>query len=105
MDKRILIGLIVLLLVVSPVSALLTDGLVSYWGLDSDTDPEPDSAGSNDGAFVDNPTYTSDGKIDGAYILDGNDYLDCGNDSSLRPDSSDFSISAWVKTNSSDTVQ
>jgi hypothetical protein len=45
------------------------------------------------------PTYTNDGKLNGAFNFDGiNDYIDLGNNSALRFINK-FTISTWVKSN------
>ena len=49
-------------------------------------------------ALLDTPTWTSSGKSGSALVFDGtDDYVDCGNDSSLDMGTSDFTIEAWVK--------
>lgn len=75
--------------------SLLT-GLISYWKFDTNNSTQPDSHGSNDGT-VTGATYTSSGKIGGAYSYNGtSDFIDCGNDSSLDL-TGDYSISGWFK--------
>ncbi|MBW2984913.1 LamG domain-containing protein, partial [Candidatus Woesearchaeota archaeon] len=57
----------------------------------------------NNGTVI-NATWNSTGGYDGkgAYMFNGsNDYINCGNDSSLQFGSGNFTLSAWVKTESS----
>jgi len=68
-------------------------GLVSYWNMDTDGSV-PDSVGSNDGTIT-GATYTSSGKIDGAYSFDGNDYVTVTD--SVDFHTTNFSMSFWVK--------
>ena len=56
------------------------------------------SSYNNNGSFVNGSTgnWTTDGKWNGAMSFDGqNDYVDCGNDSSLNP-TDEITISAWI---------
>lgn len=74
--------------------SLLTN-LVAYYKLDGNAN---DSTGSHNGS-ISGATYTSSGKILGAYLFDGsNDYI-----STFSPNfgSSSFSISFWFKTSTS----
>lgn len=73
----------------------LEPNFIGWWELDeSEGDTAYDSAGNNDGAIT-GATWTS-GQIGGALEFDGaNDYVDCGDSSSLEPNS--FTISAWIK--------
>lgn len=76
----------------------LTDDLVAYWKLDGNAN---DSVGTNNGT-VTGATVTTSGKIDSAYSFDGtNDYINCGNDSSLDPfrvgGNNLLSLSIWFK--------
>jgi len=79
----------------------MTRGLVGYWSMDEgmgDTAYDG-SANSNNGTLTNGPTWT-DGKKGGALSFDGvDDYVDCGNDESLRPDT--YTIEGWVKTTDS----
>jgi len=76
-------------------------GLVGWWKLDEASSPSVDSsANSNDGTWVNSPTYAASGQIDGALTLNGTDqYVDAGNDSSLQITGS-MTVSAWVNASS-----
>lgn len=81
----------------------LVNGQVSYWKFDGDaTDEIGQNDGTNNGA-----TYTSSGKINGAYSFDGsNDYINLGNDSSITTGlESGFTISLWVYPTNLGTIQ
>jgi len=68
-------------------------GLIAHWKLDGNAN---DSVGSNHGTLMNGPAWTT-AQIDGALSFDGfNDYVDCGNDSTLDITNS-LTISAWVK--------
>jgi len=73
--------------------------LVAWWKLDNDAN---DSAGANHGTPHGNPTYVA-GKSGQAISFDGNDYVDCGNASSLSFGTGDWTVSAWIKTTQSGT--
>jgi predicted outer membrane repeat protein len=72
-------------------------GMVSHWKLDDGSGTTAlDSVGVNNGTLF-GPIWTT-GKVGGALHFDGaNDYVDLGNDPSLRVSSGDFTVSAWVK--------
>ncbi|HBG77354.1 MAG TPA: hypothetical protein DDW84_00700 [Phycisphaerales bacterium] len=72
-------------------------GLVAHWKLDETSgNVAYDSAGTNNGT-VSGALWTA-GKIDGGLDFDGtNDYVDCGNNSSLDVGGGSFSVAAWVK--------
>ncbi len=81
------------------VSGTLNDGLIAHYKFDEGGGTTAgDSAGSNTGTLVNGPVWVS-GKIgNGALQFDGvNDYVNCGNNSSVLPGI--FSFSAWVKLN------
>ncbi len=71
--------------------------LVSWWKFDEGSGTIAyDSAGDNDGTLVNGPVWTT-GQIDGALNFDGeDDYVDLGNDSSLKPPLP-VTVSAWIK--------
>ena len=78
------------------VSTLL-NGLVSYWKLDTNNATQPDEVGGNDGT-VTGATFTSSGKIGGAYSFDGTgDYINIATTNGLDTPSN-ITISAWIKT-------
>jgi hypothetical protein len=73
-------------------------GLVASWRLDETSGMiAADSAGTNDGTLIGNPTWQpAGGKIKGALQFDGKD--DCVTTSSpLNPSEGPFSVFAWVK--------
>ncbi|MBT4352475.1 LamG domain-containing protein [archaeon] len=82
------------LVLITSVSALLTDNLVSYWSLDVDTkDDYSNHDGTNYGA-----TNVVEG-INGAFEFDGfDDYILVDDHDDLDVGIGDFSISAWVKS-------
>ena len=56
-----------------------------------------DYKGVNNGSAVGGASYTSAGKLGGAFEFDGiGDYVDVGSDSSLDVCSSGFTFSAWI---------
>lgn len=72
--------------------------LVGWWRFDNSTDFLDHSSYSNDGTN-EGSTYTSSGRFSGGRDFDGsNDYIDCGNDSSLNFGSEPFSIELWMKS-------
>jgi len=84
-------------------SSSATSGLVGYWKLDesSGATTAADSSGSGNNGTLVNMTPASDwvtGHIGGGLDFDGsNDYVNCGNNSSLRI-TSNITVAAWVKT-------
>jgi len=56
---------------------------------------------ANDGTAYNGLNQSGYGIIDGADTFDANDdYIDCGNDSSLEPGVGDFTFEAWIKRKS-----
>lgn len=95
-------GMIVILLFtfINKVEAVTTEDLISWWKFDETSGTTADDFwGSNDGTLynMDDSDWVT-GKIGNALSFDGaNDYVDCGNDSSL--DITDvITIEAWIKT-------
>jgi hypothetical protein len=83
-----------------PISADAQEGIVSHWSFDNSANPGQDEVGGNDGTVY-GATWTADGVKNGALSFDGeDDYVDCGNDSSLDFSTENFSISLWVKPRS-----
>jgi hypothetical protein len=80
----------------------ITDGLVAHWKLDEGEGTTAyDSAGTNHGTLVNGPVWTS-GQIAGALDFDGlNDYVNLGNDSSLKPPLP-VTLSAWINMSDPD---
>lgn len=76
-----------------------TDGLVSYWPLDSsdiDGTTVKDAWGSNDGIIEGDPKIV-EGKIREALEFDGaDDYINCGTDASLNLTGA-LTIEVWIK--------
>ncbi|UCG59659.1 MAG: LamG domain-containing protein [Phycisphaerales bacterium] len=68
--------------------------LVAWWKFDDDTS---DSAGPCHGTPHGGPTYGA-GKSGKAISLDGDDYVDYGNPSSLNFGAGDWAVSAWINT-------
>jgi len=73
--------------------------LVAWWKFENNTN---DNAGTTHGRAQGNPIYAA-GKFGQAIGLDGDDYVDCGNPSSLNFGTGDWTISAWIKTTQSGT--
>ena len=81
-------------------SALPTNGLISYYPFDNDAS---DSAGGNDGS-VSGATWTSDGKIGGAYSFDGvDDFINLGSTAIINKTIT-YTILAWIKTTNDGTI-
>jgi len=76
-------------------------GLVSWWPGDGNAN---DIVGNNPGTLVGDTTFIS-GKVDQAFSFDGNgDFVSVPDDNSLDLGTGDFSIDAWIKTDSTRTV-
>ena len=80
------------------VAQMTTDGLISYWSFDADTDGTTvkDIWGSNDGSISGDPKIV-EGKAGKALEFDGDDYVDCGSDASLLLGDTDLSLALWFK--------
>jgi len=79
----------------------LLGDLVSEWTFDNPSLPGEDTWGNNDGT-VSGATHKT--KVDGVCVYGGcmsfdgtNNYIDCGNNSSLDFTTENFTISEWVK--------
>jgi hypothetical protein len=72
------------------------DGMVSYWTFDDSNSIGKDSKGANDCISQGSYTWNSQGRLNGALLLSGSGYLDCGNAASVNLDTG--TIEAWVKT-------
>ena len=79
-----------------PVVAACPDSMVSYWKFDDSNSIGKDSKGANDCTPQGSYTWDAQGSSNGALLLDGNGYLDCGNAASVQLGTG--SIEAWVKT-------
>ncbi|MFC1677313.1 LamG-like jellyroll fold domain-containing protein [Planctomycetota bacterium] len=74
-------------------------GLVSRWALDGDAN---DSIGGIDGTVQGDPVWIN-GIVAGGLDLDGDDYIDCGSDSSLDL-TNNFTIALWIKAEGGVTI-
>jgi len=81
------------------VAATTPQSPVSWWKFDNNAS---DSAGGNSGTTRGNPTYVA-GNSGRAIRLDGDDYVDFGNPTSLDFGTGDWTVSAWIKTTQSGT--
>jgi hypothetical protein len=79
----------------------VTPGLIAHWKFDEVAGVTAyDSAGSSHGTLINGPIWGS-GQIDGALEFDGiDDYVSCGTGPAITG-TGPFSVSAWVKTDSS----
>ena len=98
--KLFLLFMAALCILAMPQSARanITDGLIAYWPFDegSGSTAADISVNGNDGSI--NGAGWTTGKFGNALNFDGsNDYVDCGNDASLKPASA-VTVSAWIKT-------
>jgi hypothetical protein len=91
----------------------MTKGLVGYWNFDEagGTTAYDGSDYGNDGTLYNNPAWTAGAPAPGggsqgtALQFDGvDDYVDCGNDVSLNPGTSDFTWEGWFKTSSNGPI-
>ena len=95
MYRKLILGLVFLLVLSSFVSADLTTNIEAYYKFDGDA---TDSVVSNDGSVSGAISGSSYGKIDEGYSFDGtNDYIDLGD---ITDTNTDFSVSAWVNLQS-----
>ncbi len=98
---RTLIGIVMGLgLAVTVVHADITDGMVAHWPLDEGTGATAGDVSGNDieGTLNGGPTWV-EGRFGAALEFDGtDDHVDCGNPGILDFGTSDFTISAWVRT-------
>ena len=81
-------------------SPLLPDGLIAHWEFDdaSGVVAVDSSPNGNDGTLTNGPAWTA-GVYGGALQFDGlDDWVDCGNDASLNPTTTELTFAAWVKT-------
>ena len=94
-----LVSFVLLLGAVLNTAAEAADpSLVGWWKLDdaSGTTAIDSSGNNNNGTLINGPVWAA-GYLDGALQFDGtNDYVDCGNGSSLHITGS-VTITAWVK--------
>jgi hypothetical protein len=73
--------------------------LVGWWRFNGASDFTDYSSYGNNGTNY-GSNYTSAGKLGGARVFNGSsNYIDTNNDTLFRFGTSDFSISAWIKTN------
>lgn len=95
MSKTNLFWGLLLVLCVGVCSADINTGLVSYWPLDGDY---MDAAGVNDGTPSGNPVFV-EGAIGQCVEMDGDDFIDCGSDSSLDI-TSEITMALWFNVES-----
>jgi hypothetical protein len=91
---------LVLGLTTTVANADIADGLVAYWPLNEGKGATTSdlSGNGNDGTLNGGPIWV-DGKFGGALDFDGtDDHVDCGNPSILDFGTSNFTVSAWIKT-------
>jgi hypothetical protein len=99
-----------------PTSSRITDGLVSWWGLDVDyTDSHGDNDGTNSGSTLDTDLYGSDtpvkpraidnaptvqadaiGSGSALFVASNTDYINVGNSSSLQITGTAITVTSWV---------
>ena len=87
------------------MAELVEDGLVSYWPLDRASIKDKtvkDVWGNNDGIIVEDLKIV-EGKIHEALKFDGDNYVDCGDDSSLDC-TNGVTIEAWAKPETAEGV-
>jgi hypothetical protein len=89
-----------MLLMAGPAGTGAVDpNLVGHWKLDGDAN---DSAGSNHGTLLGNPTWVNDPQRGWCLDLDGDgDYVDVGQDSSLTF-TDEITLSCWIKVRAFD---
>ena len=85
------------LMAATAVGENITDGLIGYWPMDEGTgSTAADMSTNNNDGTISGAGWTA-GKFGNALNFDGNnDYVNCGNDASLKPTS--VTVSAWIKT-------
>ncbi len=79
-------------------------GLIAHWTLDETSGTTAaDSIGGHDGTLVGDAAWTSEGKVNGAILLDGDgDYINCGggtdaNTLSWADLTEEMTVAAWMK--------
>jgi len=82
----------------------------AYWSFESDTvsggTVTDQSTNGNDGSLVGDPTVASDSVVGEGLALDGDgDVMQVAHDSSLQVQTSDFTLVAWVNTDSTTNQQ
>ncbi len=89
--------ILVLGLVLTSVAKAADPDLAAYWKFDdgSGTTAFDSSGNGNDGVFVGDPKWVT-GKLGGALEFDGDDYLNCGNGTSLQIRDA-ITIAFWFK--------
>jgi len=75
-----------------------TTDLIAYWTLDNDANDY--SGNGYDGTISGNASNTREGRVSGAYVFDGNDYIDGMN----NYDGLNFTVSGWIKYTSSQST-
>lgn len=102
------IGIVVWVLLVIALAGLpagvqaqgADDGLVAEWHFDEGSGSiVADSSGNGNDGVIHGATWV-EGKYGKALSFDGvDDYINCGNDGSLKRSNTDFTIEAWIKLN------
>jgi hypothetical protein len=103
--KKMVLLMMVLILLPMPIYAYCgvpssSNGVISWWTFNNNV---LDSVGSNDGIRYNFTDGYGTGKYGQALEFNSTaeQFIDIGNDSSLNFGTGDFSIEAWIKTNSS----
>lgn len=81
------------------ISQDVTDGLIGYWPLDEGTDTiAADKSSSGNDGILRGDTNWVEGKFGTSLLFNGDDYVDLGDDDIFDLGTSDFTISAWIRT-------
>lgn len=89
---------VVLFFSATPVHAAITDGLVSFWGLNEASGTRVDGVGDNDLSVSGSSVGNAAGKVDSAAQFQSGTTgrLEIANNSSFNMNGGDFSISVWA---------
>ena len=86
-------------LTTSIVSQNLEDGLIGYWSLNEGTDTiTADISDNGKDGIINTDSNWVEGKFGSALKFNENDYVNLGNDEWFELGTSDFTISAWIRT-------
>ena len=80
----------------------LSTSLTPYYKLNTNNATQPDATVTGNDGAVTGATYTASGKISGAYVFDGNDYIKPG--TNLAYGSSSWTFQFWFKTGSANNM-
>ena len=90
---------------IQEISNNVNDGLVSYWNFDEGKGVLAYDKISGNHGNIYGATYSSDSVLNYSINFDGiDDYIDCGNDSSLDMKTDDMTIAVWVKINTNTRI-